>query len=222
MIKTTLSVIVLALLLASCATKGDVSGEKNSGFLESYSILKDEKDADGNPVRRWISSKLNAQNYQKVLIEPVIYFPPVKPSATADAATLEAVRRNLEQTLRSKVGARVPLVDQAGPGVVRVRVAISSVTAEAAALKAYQYIPLAYLVHKADEAVTGTTMVSMVFLEAELNDSVTGELLAEAVKRGDGATVKEDVQVTAADVTPLIDRWAQLAADLIASRLGGK
>lgn len=120
------------------------------------------------------------------------------------------------------MGARVPLVDQAGPGVVRVRVAISSVTAEAAALKAYQYIPLAYLVHKADEAVTGTTMVSMVFLEAELNDSVTGELLAEAVKRGDGATVKEDVQVTAADVTPLIDRWAQLAADLIASRLGGK
>lgn len=116
----------------------------------------------------------------------------------------------------------MPLVDQAGPGVVRVRVAISSVTAEAAALKAYQYIPLAYLVHKADEAVTGTTMVSMVFLEAELNDSVTGELLAEAVKRGDGATVKEDVQVTAADVTPLIDRWAQLAADLIASRLGGK
>jgi hypothetical protein len=65
-------------------------------------------------------------------------------------------------------------------------------------------------------------MATMVFVEAEMTDSVSGELLAEAVKSGDGTTVKEGTSVTAADVTPLIDRWAQLAADLIASRLGGK
>jgi hypothetical protein len=225
MTKTYLGAIILSLFLASCATKGGDTKEPvmlNSGFLENYTILKDEKDAAGNPVRRWVSSKLNAHNYQKVMIEPVIYFPPMKPDATANAATLEAVRRYMDQTLRSKVGAQLPLVDQTGPGVVRMRVAIASVNTEAAALKAYQYIPLAYLVHKVDEAATGTNMATMVFVEAEMTDSVSGELLAEAVKSGDGTTVKEGTSVTAADVTPLIDRWAQLAADLIASRLGGK
>ena len=222
MIKS-LAAILMAVLLASCASTGGDSGassKKYSGFLKDYSLLKEAKDADGKPVMRYVSPRLTGQNYQQVMLDPVVFYPELKPSATADAATLESVRRHLEQTLRAKLGARVPLAKAPGPGVARMRVAITSVNVQEAALKAYQYIPLAFVIHKVSDAATGATMVTIVFVEAEITDSVSGELLAEAVKQGDGATLNEGTPVTAADVVPLLDRWAQLTADLLATRLG--
>lgn len=224
MMKTFFTAVLMALFLVSCATtKSEVPANiMYSGFLPDYSLLKDEKDAEGNPVKRYFSPEVNPKNYQKVMVDRVVYYPEVNPSAAVDGVTLEAIRRHLEQTLRAKLAAKEILATEAGPGVIRMRIAIASVTTEAAALKAYQYIPIAYLVHKAGEAVNGESMATMVFLEVEATDSVTGELLGEAIKQGDGATINEGTPVVASDVVPLINRWAQLAADFIASRITAK
>jgi hypothetical protein len=57
--------------------------------------------------------------------------------------------------------------------------------------------------------------------EIELLDSVSGKPLGAAVKRGTGESVKggEGSKLTLAHVKPLLDKWAQVAADFAASNL---
>ena len=52
----------------------------------------------------------------------------------------------LDKGLRDKLGAKVTIVSEPGPGVLRNRPAITAVAAKDAALKPYQTIPVAFVV----------------------------------------------------------------------------
>jgi len=112
-------------------------------------------------------------------------------------------------------------VDQQGPGVARLEVAITAVGAENAPLKAYQYIPVA-LVVQGVKTVSGTrTQDAEISTEMEVLDSQTGTRLAAVVKSGQGTKVTKIKQgsekgkhiVTLDDVKPLLDSWAEAAAE---------
>jgi len=137
-----LAMIAAAFFFGGCATGKVSEGEKHSGFLKDYSQLKQEKDAAGDPVLRYVSPQLSSRQYRQIMIDPVEYYPPPQPNETVDSATLNEIRAYLDKELRRKIGERVPVVDKPGPSVLRMRAAITAVGGERATLAVYEYLPI--------------------------------------------------------------------------------
>jgi hypothetical protein len=218
-----LAAVAVAVLLGACATKV-VKEEQYSGFLKDYSQLKEEKDAAGDPVMRHISPKLTSGAYRQIMIDRIEFYPPPQPNANVDAATLEQIRAYLDQQLRKKVGERVtvvPVVNQPGPGVVRMRAAITGARGERADLAFYEYIPIGLVIAGTREAAGVRAKDARIYVEVELLDSVSGERVGAVVKKGTGEAVKggESGKLALEHVKPVLDHWAQLAADFAASNL---
>ena len=122
------AVLVTSLLVIGCAGKNADRGQY-SGYLEDYSRMEKTKDVMGESVLRFVSPDLNRENYQKVLIEPVLYFPEPDPTDRVSAQTLDDIKNYIDQEFRKKVNEKVPVVDQPGAGVVRMRVGVTAVGA---------------------------------------------------------------------------------------------
>ncbi len=221
-------VVAVVALIGGCASGKVAEEAQYSGFLKDYSQLRQEKDASGQPVLRYISPKLSAmrapESHPRLLIDPVVYYPAPRPTAQVSAATLGQVRDYFDRVLREKLGAVMPLTDKPGPGVVRLRVALTAVASEKAGLAPYEYIPIALVVAGAQAATGSRAGEAAVYTEMELDDSVTGERLGAAVKRGVGARVKggESGTLTFDLVKPVLDQWAQQAADMAANLRTGQ
>jgi len=116
----------------------------------------------------------------------------------------------------------MPVVDQSGDGVLRLRIALTGVGKEAKNLKAYQYVPVALALTGARAAAGRHPHEAKLFLEAEIQDSVSGERLAIAVRGGTGervAKIKEGQNVTLEAVKPLLDRWIMAFVELLDKEL---
>ncbi len=110
---TTIAVATLAIILgglSACAT----APQESSGFLKDYSQLKTEKDPLGFERRIWTSPKLTRANYQKVLVERVIFYPAPQPSERVSTARCRLRRpRQGDHDRRSNY--------RAGPGLIRLQ-----------------------------------------------------------------------------------------------------
>ena len=226
----TVFVIALAMPLFAQASDTLVKKEHYSGFLKDYSQLKEEKDAKGNEVMRYISPALTSGKYHKVMIDRVVYYPAPKPDPHVDMTTLNQIRDYLTKELRQKIGAQVPVVNQPGPDVIRMHAAITAVKAENAALKAYQYIPIA-LIFQGIKAAAGTRAKDAeLYVEMEILDSESGKRLGAVVRKGVGTEVKEEKEgaekgkkmVMLDNVKPILDNWADLAAEFVGKNLKAK
>lgn len=211
------------LMMAGCAS----DPPKESGFLKDYSQLHQE-DAPGGGTRLvYRNPQFTPARYSAVLLEPVQFYPEPQPTEQASMATLNEIRGYTNQVLRQKIGQQVRVVDKAGPGVARVRVAITAVGSETASLKAYQYIPIAFVVTAAMAGVEGgRPQDASIALESQVTDSVTGQLLYASVRGGTGERIESETQakgtVQAADLKPLIERWAAGAASEVGNYVVSK
>lgn len=215
---------VIFVVLAACASKPT---EHYSGFLGDYSQLKPGKDAKGGPIMDWVSPELTSGKYHKVMIDPVVFYPAAAPTKEVDAATLTQIQEYYTNELRQAIGAKFPVVDQPGPDVLRLDVAITAVASGNAPLKAYQYIPVAFVVHAGMSAAGKAAQDAEIGTEMEVLDSQSGTRLAAVVKSGQGTEVTEMTQgsekgmqmVTLDNVKPLLNSWAETAADFAAKNL---
>ena len=210
-----LCLLTIAAVLTGCAATGGHPGsdEINSGFLRDYSRLHWEEDAQGHPVRTWISPKLSTDRYDAILLEPLKFHPEPRATEQVSSEELRKMVRYANEALRRELGSRFTLVDRPRPGAVRLRVAISGVGAEGEGLAPYQYVPLAFVATMAKRATTGTPQRAFIVAEGELLDSMTGELLAQQVKVGTGRNAKLQQiagrsQITLETVKPLLDELA--------------
>lgn len=222
---TLLAVMISGLLMFGCASYNEDQGQY-SGYLEDYSQMEKTKDTMGEEVLRFVSPQLNKQNYQKVLIEPVQYFPEPNPTDNVSAQTLNEIKNYIDQEFKKKVNEKVPVVEQPGPGVVRMRVGLTAVEAEKENLKSYQFIPVALVVTAGHTVVQGRPEKAVLYLEAEMSDSVSGKRLAVAVRSGTGEWLNKAKQsgrtVTLDAVKPLLDLWAKAYADFVFNNFGAK
>jgi len=173
-----------------------------SGFLGDYSMLKATKDARGDTVMRYVNPKLRSGDYKAVLLDPTQFYPEPQPTEQVDAATLASIRQYVDTNLRNKLGKKVTLVSQPGPGVLRIQPAITAVSGDKAKLKPYQYIPVAFVVAEAK----GRKRVAALQIEVDARDSLSGERMGAAVRQGEGAEL-QGKKLTLRDVQPLLDRW---------------
>lgn len=219
-----IEVLALALVLSTTWSASVSAQQKDSGFLKDYSQLKIERDSLGVERRIWVSPKFTQANYQKVLLEPISFYPAPEPSGKVSKGALSDIRNYMDSAMRKALAGVVPLSDAPGPGVARIRVAITAAGVEGVKLKAYQLVPVALAATAAKEASGNSNRDVDLFVESEVTDSVTGEPLALVVRAAQGVQIKSNEQLTLQKAKPHIDKWAEAVRQYFAGRLsaGGK
>jgi len=119
---------VLFLLLSGCAsTNGQAKqeeGPKYTGFLSDYSKL--EPDPDGSKAMHYINPQADMKNYNKFLLERIIVW--LKEDADykgIDPDAMKAMTDYFHEAIVRELGSDYPLVTEPGPGVLRVRIAVT-------------------------------------------------------------------------------------------------
>ncbi len=203
--------VVLALVLGTVAcTQSKVKSTEYSGFLGDYSRLQSAKSLDGEPVMRWVSPALKAGKYSKVMIDPVTLYPRPAPSKTVSEQVLYQMTNKLENNLRRELGAEMPIVATPGAKTLRLQVAITGVDISNKGFKPYEILPIALVVKGAILAAGQRTQEVALYVELEVTDAQTGEVLAQVVRKDFGKDLSNKNKVlTQADADQVLQDWAK-------------
>jgi hypothetical protein len=174
-----------ALLLVGCAASQQARDVSESGFLgNDYALLREGKEGEAllvyrNPDAAWSS-------YDKIKLDPVTIWAGEE-SAFEDFSKPE--RQELADTLYTMLAEELSqdfqMVDELGPGVLQVQVAITDAQASNPTMDTIStVVPQALLLSQAKGLVTGKPgFVGEASVEVKATDGQTGELVAAAVDR---------------------------------------
>lgn len=208
--------LTLCLLLGACASKV-AQKEQFSGFLRDYSQLQEVKLADGSKTLRWVAPGVKDQGYTNIVIEPVAVYPAPKDAGQVDAKTVQAAAAYLDHQLRNQLAGVMHVTTVAGPHTLHLRAAITGVETRAEDFHAYEVIPIALIVAGVSSAAGTRDRNVDTYLEVEVSDASSGEIVGLAVKKAISPTTVEnkDTAVTLNDVKPSLDLWAKDAASTL-------
>ena len=211
------TVVAIAIVASPAATAADTP---DSGFLPDYSKLQPAKGLNGAPIERWVSPKFSREYYHAVIVDEIEFYPEPQPSLQVSQETLDKVGAYLTTALSDVALAAVPHATEPGPGVIRLRTAITAVSTSPTGLKPYELVPAAFVFSSAMRAAGKRSQNVKLAVEAIASDSVTGEPLAMVVREGVGAKVDNTTTPVTADMLKkTIDQWAAEAAKLVDERL---
>ena len=215
---------VILVLATGCATTQRVAVEQQPavcGFLgESCNELK--KGGEGQAGLRWVNPRAQIIQYNKVIIDVVgFYGADAAKVSPKDQAALTAL---FQKSLIEALATRYQVVDQPGPGVMRVQVAILDAEAATPGLRTVSMvIPQARLLSTGYYAVSGKyPFVGGGQAAGKITDSVTGEVLGAAVdRRVGGGSIETAAQWQWGDAENVIKTWSQLTADRLYAYTSG-
>ena len=198
------------MLLGACATMQARSTE-TTGFLKDYSQLKEGKDGQSLLVYRDPSADI--KSYTRILMDPVKLY-------ASSEHSMENVspddRRKLlnyaDATIREHLAKNYVFVQQPGPGVMRLRIALTEAESSYVVLDTVSTVlPIGLALAGLQTAATGScSFVGSAGVEAELQDSQTGKRLMAAVDRrvGGKMTGQGDKFDEWRTVKNAVDYWA--------------
>ena len=173
----------LFLLLTGCATTSkEATGPKYSGFLSDYSKL--QPDPDGSGAERYRNPAADMRKYNKVLLEKImVSLKDNEQYKAVDPDALKAMSDYFREAITRELGDAYPLVNQPGPDVLRLRIAITDIAATQTAMTVVMLVtPFATIPDLASGAVSKGGAGSAPYLghagiEAEGLDSETLQLI---------------------------------------------
>lgn len=204
---TLLSLVALSIGAAGCATR-QTGKAQPSGFLGDYSQLT--PGGKGEVQLRYINPNVDWKKYTAVLIDT--------PQVYADSETTELTQRdqkkltdNLHEALVEALGKNYQIVEEPGPGVLRVRTAITEAQGAKLAMNAVTGIvpQLRLLTMIGGMATDTTTFVGKCSAEGEIVDSVTGERLLAGVDQRAGTKDPRNMLNKWDDVDSAFKDWAE-------------
>ncbi len=210
-VMTTLAAAVIA--LAGCAGGGVSQGDgssavPNSGFLSDYSKLRPVDGVDG--TYRYIDTSSNARAYTKVMVDPVQVF--LSPNPDYKGMQPDAMKRMTDAFRMEFVGALASgyqVVNQPGPDVLRVRLAITGVQPTSPALGVTDFIPIKALFNVARDASGNAPQVAEMSAEVEVlapNGRVVGA--AVSTRKAD-KTLPQGESITWSDLQAIAASWGR-------------
>ena len=183
-------------LLAGCATTGsgganvtasDPARMTQSGFLSDYAKLKTAPVGDG--IECWRQPDLNAQNYSKVMFSRIVVsLAPPKGSdenAMVDPSDLKTLTDYFHSAMVKAMEAKLPVVEQAGSGVVVIRLALTNlVPTKVGRSLGGTLIPFGFVAEAGSGVATGRPVGSTPYLgetsmEMQFLDGASSAVLAE-------------------------------------------
>lgn len=204
----TVVLLVIAVALAGCGSSRPVRDVQPQGFLGDYSRLT--PGAEGEAALRYINPDVQWASYDKVIVAPVTVW---QSPATANIpeADLKTAADHLYAQLRQELGKDFQLVDQPGPGTLRVEAALTGARAANQAMVAVSsVVPIGAAISGTYEYVTGKpTFQGEAAVEAKITDAQSGEMLVAAVDERMGGRSLSSATSKWTDVDNILAYWAQ-------------
>jgi hypothetical protein len=180
--------LAAALWLGGCATK-----PVPSGFLSDYSRL--EPTSGGS--LRYLNPAKGLGNYSKFIVDPVVvHFHEQSKGAKTDEATRMRLTTFMHDALVKELQDGYEVVSEPGPGIARVRVALTDVDASTPALNILPQTKLTGL------GLGGASM------EGEIVDSRTGEQIGALIEAQKGKRVSFAGVRKWGDAEAVMKSWA--------------
>jgi len=227
------SVLLAGLLLVGCSQTAApepsviqrATGEKEaapapSGFLgNDYSLLTPPAEGgDQKAMLRYVNPNTNWSSYNKIMIAPVTFW--AADDSKISGADQQALCNYMFTVLEKDLGKNFVIVDQPGPGVLKVSAALTDATSATPGLRSISVIvPQARALSVIKMAATGTYLfVGSAQGALKVNDSTSGQLLAAAVdKRVGGASITNVTVFQWGDAENAMDYWAKLIDERLVS-----
>jgi hypothetical protein len=168
---------------------------------------------EGQALLRYVNPAADFTGYNKILIEPVqVFAAPNSKLAKMDRKDIQALVNYLHATVREQLGSDYTLVQENGPGVLRLRIALTEAKGSALVMDTLSSIvPIGTAVSYVKRVAVGThTSVGSARVEMEMVDSQTGKRLLAAVdeRAGTKYTGKFDKWKKWQDAKDSYDHWA--------------
>ncbi|MGH7925153.1 MAG: DUF3313 domain-containing protein [Candidatus Binatus sp.] len=156
-----------------------------------------------NPNAQW-------SQYQKIMLQPVEFWD--DPSTKVSQSDQQMLGDYFYNQLKEDLSKNFTLVDQPGPGVLVLRVAIVNATTSTPGLRTVSVIvPQARVLNGIQSLATGSyAFAGSAEAEMKATDGATNQFLAGAIdKRAGGMAISQAAQWQWGDAKSAMDYWAQ-------------
>ena len=168
--------------LAACSSGPKLMTEKTpeSGFLPNYKVMQP---VDNTPkdIRAWryLKPGLFISSYTAVMIEPV-YLNQREYTKEITPEVITQIKKILEEAIRQAVLRRgdIKIVNQPGPGVLRVAVAITGAEISADGLRPWNFTPISLAANANTYAAGVNSRTPALVMENRITDSQSREFIA--------------------------------------------
>jgi Protein of unknown function (DUF3313) len=169
---------------------------------------------EGQAAMVYLNPDVHWSQYNKILLEPVEFWD--SSNSTVSPADQHMLTAYFYNRLKADLEKEYTLVDQGGPGVIVLQVALTNATTATPGLRSVSVvIPQARILNGLQSLATGSyAFVGSAEGEMKLTDSQTGELLAAAVdKREGGMALSSAAQWQWGDAENAMNYWSQKITD---------
>ena len=207
--------------LFSCASP-DASLQTNSGYHNSYEGFVKDDNQSVEMVRKPFGTDTNQElaKYEKLLINPIQVWESDNEERFQNIKDedLKAISDLFHERLVAAVFDFYPIVNEAGPNVLQIDVALTGIIASDPTLdSALIVVPLLPFVTKIEELITGNqSYVGATSIEGSFKDSLTGDEIVAFIDTKIGERIFE---VSADDDLSDPYRYSKKAFEAWASRL---
>jgi hypothetical protein len=221
-----ITAIMVGVLAGGCASTYQTRSVSGSGFLSDYSQL--QKRGGDTAMLSYIDPKADFRAYDKIMIDPIRAYAKDKNSGIAKMSKEDQkhLLNYFDAALREQLKTDYTLVNQPGPGVLRLRIAVTEASSSKVILDtASSIIPFGAAASAAKAVVTGKHLsVGEIGAECEGVDSLTGKRLFAAVdaRVGQKWTLKFDKFNKWHTAEDAFDFWATQLKTRLASERAAK
>ncbi|HUT23638.1 MAG TPA: DUF3313 domain-containing protein [Sumerlaeia bacterium] len=196
-----------AFAASACAMKRNAP----AGFLSDYSRLRALPGQEGRMAFRDPEAEMS--RYSRIMVDPaLVYYHPKVKSGKTQTDDLKDLIGYLHLATVLALQEAYPIVGDPGPGVLRVRLALTNVRPAKPILKVIPPAPAKVPID-----------LRVVSIETELQDSLTGEPLAAFVERRIGRRLKWRQTYNKWNFAKeSFQRWAEFLRERLDEELGGK
>ena len=200
------TLLLCTTLLAGCSASS-IKDVQKSVFLHDYSQLEPGDNDQASLV--YIKPGLDLSAYNKIMFDKMLVLLHDNSDSWVDPAILKGLTDYYQQALINAVEGKYEVVDQPGPGVLWVRVAITQVKpSKPVANTLSTILPVGWAVAGATKVASGENLgTGEATSELEVLDSLTGERLAAAVDQRQGG--KGAFRGEWEDTKDAFDYWAK-------------
>jgi hypothetical protein len=217
-----LLLFALALAIAGCSPVKQARDVKPSGFLGDYSILR--RGGQGEAILVYHDPRARWETYSKVVLAPVLIWAPGEiQERGAPGEELDRIARDFYELLSEEVSKDYEIVEERGPGTLRIRAVITDVqrTWETGAQVSSED-PVQRGLGTLEEYSTGKPLYSVeVRAEFKITDAQSGRLLHASVDRRFGGNVVEGSRGRWQDVNTVLRFWAEQIRFMLCRLRGG-
>lgn len=217
--------IAASLILSGCATTtggtGSAENSVRSGFLPDYSKLLPVEGREG--LERYIDRSANLASYKKIYIDPVEVFVSSEGAYSGiQPGVLNRISEAFRQAFVTEVSPVYQMAGNAGPDVLRVRLAITGIQPVSPSLGVTDFIPIKAIYNAGRAAAGASPRLAEMTAEIEVLDGKGQQVAAAVVTRKSDKTLAQGDQITWNDLMPIMNAWAkQFRAGLDEARQQG-